>query len=999
MTYVDAFWNRDRNTIEVVERVNGQRVMTTWPTRFLVGWPSGKGRHKSIFGTDLEVFETNKYEEFQRELRMIDRAKQFESDINPVFRCFYDHYKNAPLPKLNVAFWDIETGWDPVRGFSSPNEAFNPITAISVYCNWLDRNFTLVIKPNLLTKKESLDIVNKFDDTVLCESEAELLDTFLHLVDDADVISGWNCLDLNSPIFCSDRILMLKDVKSGQILQSGAVVKNTHRAGLKKTNVLKTVHGHSLVASDEHKIPVYIKKPNEFKNLNTLMKTLQDCEVGQIKKLMHDHDVFVEINPHTNSNKDYTYKQFILENWEDVFGMGLDFSIDHPVWKKNLQLTLGYNSQNYNLTYNKVKNHISKPEIISYFESQECVQFMFNRKTGGFSLNINEPICNESLQLLGTIYTDGHYSNYDRHFSIANTNSGIHDGCQKKLQVLGLHGSWKFKDKDGCSYLTFKGSCVIGLLMPMIYEQHRKYVKKLNISMLSRLSYSQFASFVSGLLDGDGSVTPWDVNICNFNNDIDTMNLLLTWNGVFTTVAKSYVRIPYWSINQPFLHALTLSHDQKAAKLRSAKIKTLKNSPNKKINKYIVNQHKIIIKLHSITESDQCVPMGDIETSDQYFVANGIRVHNSSSFDIPYIHNRIVQVMGKEHTKRLCLWNKFPKKREYEMFGKTHVTYDLFGRVHLDYLDLYRKHTYHEMHSYRLDFVGEYEVGEKKIAYEGNLDKLYNHDFEKFIAYSRQDVMLLVKIDQKLKFIELSNALAHENGVLLSTTLGSVMLIDNAITNEAHDLGLLIPARQRSAPEKTNSDDLDSDNEPQGIVGAYVADPVRGVHQWIGGVDINSLYPSAIRSLNMSKETVVGQIRSSQTDRLIARRMKEEKRSFADSWNEMFGTLEYNQLINREMVMLTVDFEDGTTVELTADELYQWIFDNPSQKLIVTANGTIFDGSKQGIVPGLLARWYSERKQLQAKAKGIDKFKEGVAIPEALANKINNLLQSTQTQG
>jgi DNA polymerase elongation subunit (family B) len=364
---------------------------------------------------------------------------------------------------------------------------------------------------------------------------------------------------------------------------------------------------------------------------------------------------------------------------------------------------------------------------------------------------------------------------------------------------------------------------------------------------------------------------------------------------------------------------------------------------------------------------------------------------NSESYDIPYIHNRIVQVMGREHTRRLCLWNRLPRKREYQSFGRDAVTYDLAGRVHLDYLQLYRKHTYHEMHSYRLDFVGEYEVGEKKIAYEGSLDSLYNNDFERFIEYSRQDVMLLVKIDAKLKFIDLSSDLAHTNGVLLATTMGSVLLLDNAITNEAHDLGLMVPSRVRShAPAQ---DELGDDGlEPHGIVGAYVADPVQGMHSWIGGVDINSLYPSAIRALNMSKETVVGQIRPSYTDQLIHKRVTQEKKTFADAWNDTFGTLEYNMMLNRDLTMLTVDFEDGTTVELTSAEMHDWIFHNQKRKLAVSANGTIFSMEKEGIVPGLLARWYSERKILQKNMRSIDKIKKGIEIPEDLLSSVKKLL-------
>jgi DNA polymerase elongation subunit (family B) len=204
--------------------------------------------------------------------------------------------------------------------------------------------------------------------------------------------------------------------------------------------------------------------------------------------------------------------------------------------------------------------------------------------------------------------------------------------------------------------------------------------------------------------------------------------------------------------------------------------------------------------------------------------------------------------------------------------------------------------------------------------------------------------------------------------------MGSVLLIDNAITNEAHDLGRIVPIRSRDNLQDRHDDDDDEDAEPRGIVGAYVADPMQGMHDWIGGVDINSLYPSTIRSLNMSKETVVGQIRSTSTEKLITHRINKEKRSFADSWNEMFGTIEYTQVMNRELSMLTVDFEDGTTAELSGDELYQWIFQNPSKPMAISANGTIFDLSQDGVVPGLLARWYKERKELQAEAKKYGKM-------------------------
>ena len=115
MTYVDAFWNKERNVIDVVERVNGRRQFKTWPTRFVVGWPSIRGKAMSIYDTPLDTFETSRWEEFQRELRQIAKDQQFESDRNPVFRCLYDHYQHTPTPKLHVATFDIEVAWEAFK--------------------------------------------------------------------------------------------------------------------------------------------------------------------------------------------------------------------------------------------------------------------------------------------------------------------------------------------------------------------------------------------------------------------------------------------------------------------------------------------------------------------------------------------------------------------------------------------------------------------------------------------------------------------------------------------------------------------------------------------------------------------------------------------------------------------------------------------------------------------------------------------------------------------
>ena len=331
---------------------------------------------------------------------------------------------------------------------------------------------------------------------------------------------------------------------------------------------------------------------------------------------------------------------------------------------------------------------------------------------------------------------------------------------------------------------------------------------------------------------------------------------------------------------------------------------------------------------------------------------------NSEGYDIPYTVNRTSRVLSKDDTRRFCLWGQLPKKREYEKYGKSAVTFDLIGRVHLDSLELYRKYTYEERHTYRLDAIGEIEVGENKVPYEGTLDQLYNNDFRKFIEYNIQDTALLDKLDKKLRFIDLSNELAHANTVLLQTTMGAVAVTEQAIVNEAHARGLQVPNRPKR-----------DDTENTQAAGAYVAFPKKGLHKWVASMDLNSLYPSVIRALNMAPETVIGQIRPEISEARVHEDMTLKKKSFAGSWEGRFSTEEYEAVMEqRKDIALTVDFENGQTEVLSGAELYKVIFDS-NQPWMLSANGTIFTTEFEGVIPGLLKRWYSERKDLQAQLK------------------------------
>ena len=331
---------------------------------------------------------------------------------------------------------------------------------------------------------------------------------------------------------------------------------------------------------------------------------------------------------------------------------------------------------------------------------------------------------------------------------------------------------------------------------------------------------------------------------------------------------------------------------------------------------------------------------------------------NSEGYDIPYTINRITRVLSKDDTRQFCLWGQFPKERMFERFGAESQTYDLAGRVHMDYMQLYRKYTYEERHSYSLDAIAEYELGEHKTQYEGTLDQLYNQNFKTFIEYNRQDTMILHKLDTKLRFLDLANELAHANTVLLATTMGAVAVTEQAIINEAHERGLVVPNRRNRG-----------DEEDTQAAGAYVAFPKKGVHAWVGAVDINSLYPSAIRALNMGMETVVGQLRPIMTDHYLDDQVNNKKKSYTGAWENMFGSLEYTAVMEQQRgVELTIDWQDGDSSVHSAQQVWNMIF-NSNQPWMLTANGTIVTYERKGVVPGLLERWYAERKELQAKKK------------------------------
>jgi DNA polymerase elongation subunit (family B) len=186
--------------------------------------------------------------------------------------------------------------------------------------------------------------------------------------------------------------------------------------------------------------------------------------------------------------------------------------------------------------------------------------------------------------------------------------------------------------------------------------------------------------------------------------------------------------------------------------------------------------------------------------------------------------------------------------------------------------------------------------------------------------------------------------------------MGAVAVTEQAIINEAHQLGMVVPNRNRDEQFDTQA------------AGAYVATPKAGMHDYIGAIDINSLYPSAIRALNMGPETIVGQLRQTMTEHYIKEKQTSGS-SFADAWEGLFGSLEYTAVMNGEIgTEITIDWANGTSDVLSAADCWRLIFDS-NKPWILSANGTIFNNERKGVIPGLLERWYAERQDMQAKKK------------------------------
>lgn len=296
---------------------------------------------------------------------------------------------------------------------------------------------------------------------------------------------------------------------------------------------------------------------------------------------------------------------------------------------------------------------------------------------------------------------------------------------------------------------------------------------------------------------------------------------------------------------------------------------------------------------------------------------------NIDNFDIPYLYRRISNLLGKKSADRLSPWN-IVREKTINSEGTIKV-YELHGVAVLDYLALYKKFSYTPQESYKLDHIAEYELGEKKLDYSEyeTMHEFYVQNFEKFVDYNIHDVVLVDKLEEKLKFIEQVFAIAYDAKVNYVDTFTTVRMWDVIISNYLLDRGIVVPFVGRAELD----DRSETDRRLGPIVGAYVKDPQVGMHQWVCSFDLNSLYPHLIMQYNISPDTYIGMEEDVSIERLL---------------NNMMGDELRNKLLNVNCNM--------------------------------TPNGAVFTKSKVGFLPTLMETMYNDRsmwkkRMIEAKKK------------------------------
>jgi DNA polymerase elongation subunit (family B) len=271
---------------------------------------------------------------------------------------------------------------------------------------------------------------------------------------------------------------------------------------------------------------------------------------------------------------------------------------------------------------------------------------------------------------------------------------------------------------------------------------------------------------------------------------------------------------------------------------------------------------------------------------------------NSELYDMPYLVRRIDRILGEKLMKRLSPWG-LVTEREIYISGRKHISYDVGGITQLDYLNLYKKFTYKAQESYRLDYIAEVELGQKKLDHSefDTFKDFYTEGWQKFVEYNIVDVELVDRLEDKMKLIELAITMAYDAKANYGDISSQVRMWDTIIYNYLKKKDIVIPPKEKS--EKDSK-----------YAGAYVKEPVPGKYDWVVNFDLNSLYPHLIMQFNVSPETLV---------------------------DERHPTVTVDKILNQELSF----------------ELYK--------DYAVCPNGAMFRKNVRGFLPELMEKIYEDR--------------------------------------
>ena len=337
---------------------------------------------------------------------------------------------------------------------------------------------------------------------------------------------------------------------------------------------------------------------------------------------------------------------------------------------------------------------------------------------------------------------------------------------------------------------------------------------------------------------------------------------------------------------------------------------------------------------------------------------------NSEFFDIPYLYHRINKVMGDKYSKKL---SPLGRTRVVDFFNKktqqNESTINIEGVNHLDYMLLHKKYIMKQERSYKLGDIGTRYVKLGKIEYEGSLDRLFREDVNKFIEYNIRDVEILVELDKKLQFIDLTINICHLCHVPYENIYYSTALNEGAILTYLRRKDIVSPNKPT-----TYNPALKEGNEE--YAGGYLKDPVPGLYEWVSDLDFTSLYPSIIRNLNIGIETLVGRIKN--RDKYDNQRGLEDIKKLDPDYE-----LTIEKVDNKRKIQ---------TASISAGKLVQMIENND---WAIAANGTMFKKDMPSVIVEILNDWFNKRKQYK------DLMKKAYKIGDIAMGEHYNRLQHT----